>query len=68
MSILARRTERGPGPRKLGVVLGDEVETGIDATLNAGVMLGPGETVKPGATVFESRVDGSRAAARRQRR
>jgi bifunctional UDP-N-acetylglucosamine pyrophosphorylase/glucosamine-1-phosphate N-acetyltransferase len=36
------------GRRKLGVVLGDEVKTGINATINVGVVLGPGETVKPG--------------------
>lgn len=54
-------TPRGPidtARRKLGVVLGAEAKTGINASLNVGVILGPGETVKPGETVWESRVDG----------
>jgi bifunctional UDP-N-acetylglucosamine pyrophosphorylase/glucosamine-1-phosphate N-acetyltransferase len=50
------RGQRDSGRRKLGVVLGDEVKTGINATLNAGVVLGPGETVKPGEAVYESRL------------
>ncbi len=54
-------TARGPidtARRKLGVVLGAEAKTGVNASLNVGVILGPGERVKPGATVWESRVDG----------
>jgi bifunctional UDP-N-acetylglucosamine pyrophosphorylase/glucosamine-1-phosphate N-acetyltransferase len=46
------------GRRKFGVVLGEGAKTGVNASLNAGVLLGPGETVKPGETVYESRLDG----------
>lgn len=42
--------------RKFGVVLGDGVRTGINATLNVGVMLGPRETVGPGEVVTRSRI------------
>lgn len=44
------------GRRKLGVVLGDEAKTGINATLNVGVMLPPEAGVGPGETVLRSRV------------
>ncbi|WP_089788224.1 bifunctional sugar-1-phosphate nucleotidylyltransferase/acetyltransferase [Natronobacterium haloterrestre] len=43
------------GRRKFGVVLGDDVKTGIDTSLNAGVMLSAGETTKPGAVVMQDR-------------
>ncbi|MDY6775281.1 MAG: bifunctional sugar-1-phosphate nucleotidylyltransferase/acetyltransferase [Halobacteria archaeon] len=44
------------GRRKLGVVLGDGVKTGINTSLNAGVKMAPKETAKPGETVMEDRV------------
>jgi len=44
------------GRRKLGVVLGDRVKTGINATLNCGVALPAEATVRPGETVTRSRV------------
>ncbi len=44
------------GRRKLGVILGDGVKTGINATLNCGVLLGPGELVRPGEVVKRSRL------------
>ncbi|XGI84241.1 bifunctional sugar-1-phosphate nucleotidylyltransferase/acetyltransferase [Halorutilales archaeon Cl-col2-1] len=44
------------GRRKLGVVLGDGVKTGINTSLNAGVKMAPKETSKPGETVMEDRV------------
>lgn len=43
------------GRRKLGVVLGDGVKTGINCTLNCGVMIGPGEGVAPGEVVTRTR-------------
>ncbi|MFT4892107.1 MAG: UDP-N-acetylglucosamine diphosphorylase/glucosamine-1-phosphate N-acetyltransferase [Halobacteriales archaeon] len=43
------------GRRKFGVVLGDEVKTGINASLNAGVTLSTGAGVKPGEAVFRDR-------------
>lgn len=43
------------GRRKLGVVVGDDVKTGIDTNLNAGVKLGRAATTAPGETVTEDR-------------
>jgi bifunctional UDP-N-acetylglucosamine pyrophosphorylase/glucosamine-1-phosphate N-acetyltransferase len=43
------------GRRKFGVVLGDGVKTGINASLNAGVTLSTGAGVKPGEAVFRDR-------------
>jgi UDP-N-acetylglucosamine diphosphorylase/glucosamine-1-phosphate N-acetyltransferase len=43
------------GRRKFGVVCGDDVKTGIDATINAGVTLSTGATVAPGETVLRDR-------------
>jgi UDP-N-acetylglucosamine diphosphorylase/glucosamine-1-phosphate N-acetyltransferase len=43
------------GRRKFGVVLGDQVKTGINTSLNAGVTLSTGTGVKPGETVFRDR-------------
>jgi bifunctional UDP-N-acetylglucosamine pyrophosphorylase/glucosamine-1-phosphate N-acetyltransferase len=41
------------GRRKLGVVCGDGVKTGINTSLNAGVKLSGGATTVPGETVME---------------
>lgn len=41
------------GRRKLGVVCGDDVKTGINTSLNAGVKLGRGTTTAPGETLME---------------
>jgi bifunctional UDP-N-acetylglucosamine pyrophosphorylase/glucosamine-1-phosphate N-acetyltransferase len=42
--------------RKLGVVLGDDVHTGINTTLNLGVMLPAGDSTMPGEVVMRTRV------------
>ncbi len=42
------------GRRKFGVVLGDEVKTGINTSLNAGVVLSTGATTGPGETVLRN--------------
>jgi UDP-N-acetylglucosamine diphosphorylase/glucosamine-1-phosphate N-acetyltransferase len=48
--------ERVPtGRRKFGVVAGDEVKTGIDTTINAGVVLSSGARTEPGETVLRDR-------------
>lgn len=47
--------------RKMGVVLGDGAKTGINATLNVGVLLGPAERVAPGEVVQRTRVSPGRA-------
>lgn len=41
------------GRRKLGVVCGDDVKTGINTSLNAGVKLARGATTTPGETIME---------------
>jgi len=43
------------GRRKFGVVVGDEVKTGIDTSLNAGVTLSTGATTEPGERVLRDR-------------
>jgi UDP-N-acetylglucosamine diphosphorylase/glucosamine-1-phosphate N-acetyltransferase len=43
------------GRRKFGVVVGDDVKTGIDVNLNAGVVLSSGTRVAPGETVTRDR-------------
>ncbi len=43
------------GRRKFGVVLGDEVKTGINTSLNAGVVLPCNATTKPGEVVLRTR-------------
>jgi bifunctional UDP-N-acetylglucosamine pyrophosphorylase/glucosamine-1-phosphate N-acetyltransferase len=51
---LGERVETGR--RKLGVVLGDDVHTGINTTLNLGVMLPAGDSTMPGEVVMTTRV------------
>jgi bifunctional UDP-N-acetylglucosamine pyrophosphorylase/glucosamine-1-phosphate N-acetyltransferase len=43
------------GRRKFGVVVGDDVNTGIDTNLNAGVVLSTGATTTPGETLTRDR-------------
>ncbi|HWG91205.1 MAG TPA: bifunctional sugar-1-phosphate nucleotidylyltransferase/acetyltransferase [Candidatus Thermoplasmatota archaeon] len=43
------------GRRKLGVILGDDVHTGINTSLNVGVVLGAGAATLPGEVVLRSR-------------
>jgi bifunctional UDP-N-acetylglucosamine pyrophosphorylase/glucosamine-1-phosphate N-acetyltransferase len=43
------------GRRKFGVVVGDDVKTGINASLNAGVVLAEGARVDPGEVVTRDR-------------
>lgn len=39
--------------RKLGVVLGDNVQTGINSMINPGVKAGPNSAIGPGAVLYE---------------
>ncbi|RDI69630.1 bifunctional sugar-1-phosphate nucleotidylyltransferase/acetyltransferase [Halopelagius longus] len=43
------------GRRKMGVVVGGGAKTGINSSLNAGVVLSPGATVRPGESVTRDR-------------
>ena len=40
---------RGTGRRKLGVIMGDGVETGINSCINVGSMIGNNTFIGPGA-------------------
>ncbi|SDZ98786.1 bifunctional UDP-N-acetylglucosamine pyrophosphorylase / Glucosamine-1-phosphate N-acetyltransferase [Haloplanus vescus] len=53
MTIKDERVDTGR--RKLGVVLGDGVQTGINTSLNAGVKIGCNVCIAPGATVLHDR-------------
>ena len=41
------------GRRKLGALIGDEVQTGINASIMPGVKIGPGAWIAPGLTVYD---------------
>ena len=43
------------GRRKLGVIVGDDAKTGINTSLNAGVVLGTGTTTRPGEVLTSDR-------------
>ncbi|WP_253738521.1 bifunctional sugar-1-phosphate nucleotidylyltransferase/acetyltransferase [Halohasta salina] len=43
------------GRRKLGVIVGDDAKTGINTSLNAGVVLGTGATTQPGEVLTRDR-------------
>jgi len=45
------------GRRKFGIVCGDDVKTGINTSLNAGVSLAAGTTTVPNETVLRSVID-----------
>ena len=55
MTVKGERIDTGR--RKLGVVLGDGVKTGINVSLNAGVKVGSGVGIEPGKTVLRD-IDG----------
>jgi bifunctional UDP-N-acetylglucosamine pyrophosphorylase/glucosamine-1-phosphate N-acetyltransferase len=48
------------GRRKLGAIIGDRVETGINASLNVGSIIGSGTFIGPGALVNGVILPGSR--------
>ncbi|MDS0300436.1 sugar phosphate nucleotidyltransferase [Halogeometricum sp. S1BR25-6] len=53
LTVKERRVDTGR--RKLGVIVGDGVKTGINSSLNAGVVLSPEATVMPGESVTRDR-------------
>ncbi|WP_144903842.1 bifunctional sugar-1-phosphate nucleotidylyltransferase/acetyltransferase [Halobellus captivus] len=53
MTVKGERVDTGR--RKLGVVLGDGVKTGINVSLNAGVKVGSGVGIEPGEVVLRDR-------------
>ncbi|HYM38792.1 MAG TPA: bifunctional sugar-1-phosphate nucleotidylyltransferase/acetyltransferase [Thermoplasmata archaeon] len=49
--VLFRGAEVDTGLRKLGVIMGDDVKVGINASIDAGTIIGEGAFIGPGATV-----------------
>lgn len=49
--VLFRGVEVDTGLRKLGVIMGDDVKVGINASIDAGTIVGEGTFIGPGATV-----------------
>ena len=58
--VIIRGERVDSGLRKLGVILGDDVKTGINASLNVGTILGEETVVGPGRVVSGSWAAGSR--------
>lgn len=54
------------GRRKLGAVLGDGVQTGINSMVNPGVKIGPEAAVGPGAVLYED-LDANRSVLVKQK-
>jgi bifunctional UDP-N-acetylglucosamine pyrophosphorylase/glucosamine-1-phosphate N-acetyltransferase len=55
VAVRVKGTPTATGRRKFGVVCGDDVRTGIDTALNAGVVLGTGARTEPGEAVTRDR-------------
>ncbi len=49
--VMWRGAEIDTGLRKLGVIMGDDVKVGINASIDAGTIIGEGTFIGPGATV-----------------
>ncbi len=49
--VMFRGAEVDTGLRKLGVIMGDDVKVGINASIDAGTIIGEGTFVGPGASV-----------------
>jgi len=49
--VMWRGTEVDTGLRKLGVIMGDDVKVGINASIDAGTIIGEGSFIGPGARV-----------------
>jgi len=55
ISVTVKGERVSTGRRKLGVVVGDEAKTGINTSLNAGVVLGNGAITEPGEVLKRDR-------------
>ena len=55
VSLTVKGERVSTGRRKLGVIVGDDAKTGINTSLNAGVVLGTGSTTRPGEVLTSDR-------------
>ena len=55
VSLTVKGERVSTGRRKLGVIVGDDAKTGINTSLNAGVVLGTGTTTRPGEVLTSDR-------------
>ncbi|MHB8605985.1 MAG: bifunctional sugar-1-phosphate nucleotidylyltransferase/acetyltransferase [Thermoplasmatota archaeon] len=55
VKVTTQGARHDTGRRKMGVILGPDVHTGINTSLNVGVVLPAGATTMPGEVVMESR-------------
>jgi len=51
IKVLWKGAEVDTGLRKLGVIMGDDVKVGINASIDTGTIIGEGSFIGPGATV-----------------
>lgn len=58
VTVKGRRVDTGL--RKLGAIIGDDVKTGINASIDVGTLIGEGAAIGPGALVRGSVAPGSR--------
>ena len=60
VSVIIDGRKAGSGRRKLGAIVGDDVKTGINATIDAGTIIGEGTFIGMGATVRGTIAPGSK--------
>ena len=53
LSVRVKGRLQSTGRRKLGVIMGDDVQTGINASIMPGVRIGSGAYVGPGTVLYE---------------
>ena len=53
VKVMIKGEKIDTGRRKLGVIMGDDVQTGINVNLMPGVKVGSGAWIAPGLTVYE---------------
>ena len=60
VQVIVNGKRTGSGRRKLGVIMGDDVKTGINATIDVGTVIGEGTMIGMGAVVKGTVAPGSR--------
>jgi len=56
------------GRRKLGAIIGDGVQTGINLSIMPGVQIGPGAWIAPGLTIYDDVLEGTFLSFQREER